>query len=99
MDLNDKEKLMIKVRNDECPICKSKRSLEGYDMKDKPVRFTLFIDGNNLERLKYRALSYLKCRRCRNVFKIDWDDNGEPYPLSKQKMDDFITKYNNINKL
>ena len=68
-------------------------------MKDKPVRFTLFIDGNNLDRLKNRSLSYMKCRKCEHKFKIDWTEYGNPYPLSEQKMNDFLSKYSNIADL
>lgn len=91
--------LMIKARNDECPICGSERSLECYDMKNKPIRFTLFIDNKNFDRLKHRALSYMKCRKCGSVFNIDWNDNGEPYPLTERKLNDFMLKYNEFNKL
>src|SRR5699024_4584466 len=93
------EPLMRKLRNDHCPVCDSDRSLEVYDMKNRPVRFTLFIDGGNLDRLKTKSLSYLKCRKCGAVFKIDWEGNESPYPLTDQKMNDFIVKYNGISKI
>lgn len=93
------EPLMRKLRNDHCPVCDSDRSLEVYDMKNRPVRFTLFIDGGNLDRLKTKSLSYLKCRKCGAIFKIDWEGNESPYPLTDQKMNDFIVKYNGISKI
>lgn len=92
-------KLMTRVRNDTCPHCNSERTIEGYDMKDRPIRFTLYMDNGNTDRLKDKSLSHFKCRRCGSIFNIDWTDPDNPRPLSDIKMSDFIRKYNNTNEL
>lgn len=85
--------LMIKIREDTCLSCGSERSMELYDSKNKPVRFTFLLDSNQTNRLINRELEYFKCKHCGKEFRIDMTDPTIPKPLSSIKLEDFMRSF------
>lgn len=83
------EKLFIKIRDDYCMKCNSDRSIELYDVNDKPINYSNLVD-----RMKYNMrediiikylnkyeLSHFKCKKCNIKYKIDWTDGYIPHVL------------------
>lgn len=85
-------------RHDNCINCNSDRSIELYDVYNKPVNYSYFLD--NISRIDIdcfnkRELSYMKCKKCGKIYNINWV-NGIPEPLiNKNTLFIFI---NNIFK-
>ena len=44
-------KPIIIDREDTCPSCNCKRALEVYNSKDSPLRYSLILDQNKLDKL------------------------------------------------
>ena len=83
-------------REDTCPICKRKRSLELYDKNNKPAYFSLILDRDQLDRLQSRQFYYMKCNMCGKEFRIDWSNqNRIPVPLIGNKLKYFLEDYIN----
>lgn len=83
-------------REDTCPICKRKRSLDLYDKNNKSCNFSLILDKNDLSRLKSRPFYYFKCKSCGKEFRIDWSyENRIPVPLIGNKLKYFLEDYMN----
>lgn len=92
------EPLMIKNREDSCPVCGNKRCVELYDNDNRPVRFTFLLDSHQVKRILERKLSHFKCKICHANFSIDWKNPDIPKPLTQLKIDDFMRNYSNIIK-
>lgn len=74
------------LRADRCPICNSDRTLELYDMNNRPIRLSAMIDFNRLDNLEGRKLSHFRCIKCKNTFDLDWTiDKSCPHPLYSEK--------------
>ena len=83
-------------REDTCPKCKRKRSLELYDRNNRPAYFSMLLDRNELNRLFSRPFYYMKCKMCDTEFRIDWGQGDEiPTPLSDNKLESFLQDYIN----
>lgn len=77
-------------REDTCPICKSKRSIEAYTTYDKPIDLTLAIDvGRDISSM---GIKYLKCRKCKRKFLPNWI-TAYPMPTTEQNMEEFLNGY------
>ena len=89
-------------REDTCPICKRKRSLELYDKNDRPGLFSVMLDRGQLDRLHSRPFYYMKCTICGEQFRIDWSQpNRIPVPLLGNKLryflEDYMSSYEGIS--
>ena len=85
---------VIYDREDTCPICRRKRSLELYDRNDKPGYFSMILDKNELHRFTSRPFYYMKCVMCGKEFRIDWSNvNRIPVPLLGNKLENFLEDY------
>ena len=93
-------KPIIHLRQDDCPICNAKRSMELYDRYNKPLYLSMILDTNQIKKINTKRLYYFKCRRCGRIFDIDWNSNRDiPYPLSDNKKNQFIKYYNSLGNL
>lgn len=95
-------KIFSKIRPDKCMECNTERSIEIFDIFNKPINFSYLIDlteSKNIdinEKFNNRQLSYMQCRRCGKVYCIDWR-NDIPTPIRAfWYLDQFL--YNNYNK-
>jgi len=87
---------IIYDREDTCPNCKRKRSLELYDRNNKPAYFSLILDKGEIERLHQRQFYYFKCKICDQEYRIDWSqENRIPVPLLGKKLQYFLEDYIN----
>lgn len=77
-------------REDTCPICKSKRSIEAYDYNDNPLHLSLAIDRK--ANIKNRNVSYLKCSKCKKEFFPKWTTEY-PTPMTSRSFDLFMSGY------
>lgn len=89
-------------REDTCPNCKRKRSLELYDKNNRPGYFSIILDKNELDRLHCKQFYYLKCKLCGKEYRIDWSqENRIPVPLLGNKLkyflEDYIDSYENYS--
>lgn len=83
-------------REDTCPICRRKRSLDLYDRNNRPAYFPILLDRNELDRLYSRPFYYMKCKVCNTEFRIDWGQDGKiPVPLTGNKLENFLEDYIN----
>lgn len=83
-------------REDTCPNCKRKRSLELYDKNNKPGYFSLILDRGDLSKLHNRQFYYFKCKYCNNEYRIDWSGKDRiPVPLIGNKLRYFLEDYVN----
>lgn len=81
-------------REDTCPHCKRKRSLELYDKNNRPAYFALILDRKDLTKLNNRIFYYMKCKCCGAEFRIDWSNpNRIPVPLIGEKLNNFLEDY------
>lgn len=84
-------------RQDTCPICESKRSIECYDTFNRPIQFTKILDcieNNQNFDLRFREFSYMKCKNCNVRFMLDWKDKNIPRPLVyKNILYEMLDKY------
>ena len=77
---------MIRIpRLDYCTNCNTPRSIECYDINDKPLNYAHLLDymdsGKEIN-LKDRLVKYMKCTKCGHVYCIDWQFNTDiPRPL------------------
>lgn len=97
------KKIFRIIRADRCMECNSDRSIELFDIYDKPVNYSYLLDlleRNNIdinEKLNNRQLSYMQCRKCGKVYCIDWRDRNYPVPVRAfWYLEQFL--YNNYNK-
>jgi len=70
-------------RQDHCVKCNADRSIELYDIYDKPINYSYFLDRLNsvsLDSFNRRELSYMQCKKCGVVYDITWE-NKIPEPL------------------
>lgn len=83
-------------REDTCPKCGKKRSLELYDKNNHPGHFALILDRGELNRLQQRQFYYMKCTVCNEEYRIDWSNqNRIPVPLIGNKLKYFLQDYVN----
>lgn len=83
-------------REDTCPECRRKRSLELYDKNNKPGYFSLVLDRGDLSKLHNRQFYYFRCKSCGKEFRIDWsNENRIPVPLLGNKLRYFLEDYIN----
>ena len=77
-------------RADTCPICKAKRSIEGYLRTGDPIHLTLAIDKK--ADITKTDIEYLKCKNCKREFFPMWLD-GYPTPMLDGNINDFMNSY------
>ena len=83
-------------REDTCPICRAKRSLDLYDSYDKRIYFSNILDRNKLDKLHSKKLYYIKCCNCGTKFKINWSKpNHIPVPLLGKEIKYFLEDFSN----
>lgn len=84
-------------RQDTCLLCKSKKSIECYDIRNNPIGFSRILDlleDNKNISLQNREFSHMKCIKCNVTFNLHWTgDNDIPKPLYSNGIDKFIDKY------
>ena len=86
---------IIYDREDTCPNCKRKRALDLYDKNNRPARFPLLLDRNEIDRLYKKQYYYFKCSMCGKEYRIDWTQpNKIPIPLLGNKFKYFLEDYN-----
>lgn len=83
-------KPIIHDREDTCPVCHSKRSIEAYSRIDKPIRLSLCID-RNLD-VSVMDIKYLKCTNCKRQFKPMWLTKY-PTPMLDSNYEMFLSGY------
>ncbi len=92
------------ARMDDCSCCNTQKSIECYDIYDKPINYTYFLDRYEkdkevLTKLNNRVLAYMQCRNCHNKFVIYWDQNREiPIPMNTHISAIFFDKFIKIYK-
>ena len=92
------------TRIDDCPCCNASKSIECYDVYDKPINYTYLLDQYEkdkdvLNRLNNKVLSYMKCRNCNTKFVIYWGQNREiPIPMNTRISDIFFDSFIKIYK-
>ena len=91
---------IIYERFDTCPICRTKRGIDLYDINNNPINFPLILDKERYDQLDKNRLYYFKCRKCKAEFKIQWDIvTGIPKPLQDKNLIRFFNEdYNNSHK-
>lgn len=94
------KKIFSKIRPDKCMECGTNRSIEIYDIFDKPINYSYLVDLhetkniNIMERLNNRTLSYMKCKRCGKIYCIDWREPDYPVPVRTMwYLDQFLSIY------
>ena len=81
------KKIFSIIRPDKCMECNTERSIEIFDVFDKPINYSYLLDlleSKNIdvnERLNNRQLSYMQCRRCGKIYCIDWRNRNYPVPV------------------
>ena len=71
-----------------CVHCKA-NSIDIFDAYNKPIDyFKILATSSNKEEVllklnSYKNISFMGCKRCMTVYKIDWSD-GLPKPLRNQ---------------
>ena len=83
------------ARTDVCPFCKTQAidlfSFNGYPQGYKDA-IDMHMKGYNISYDKYE-IRYMKCRKCRKEFIIDWS-SGFPIPLKdNMKTTMFINEF------
>ena len=92
------------TRQDDCSYCNASKSIECYDIYNKPINYSYLLDQyvkdkNVLNRLNNKVLVYMKCRNCNTKFVIYWDDNREiPIPMNKHISDIYFDSFIKIYK-
>jgi len=89
------------LREDYCPICRSKRSVEAYTFNDKPILYTLLLDkieSNNINKKILNLdfnISYLSCKKCKVKTDLPrYSDRHLPYiPLLDDGYELFMIKF------
>lgn len=93
-------------REDTCVYCNSKRSIELYDNFNRPMNYTLLLDSLKsspnkrdeiLNKLDNKVLGYMRCNRCKRIYKIHWNKNF-PYPLNTDTQVRAFIDINYVNK-
>ena len=84
-------------REDYCIKCKTKKSIELYNIYDKPMRYSNLLDYSNTidlsSILDNSSLSYMRCKKCGTIYKIYWRGN-KPEPLDSNIFyDNFLQNY------
>ncbi len=81
-------------REDTCPNCGCKKSLDIYTDKDKPINYQKILDQNNHEFFgnKTHVFSYMRCNNCGKEFFIDWTGLF-PVATSMDKFKSFMNEY------
>lgn len=85
--------LVAPIREDTCLKCGGLRSVELYDISNHPTRYTFLIDSGNTDKLLEKKLSHFQCRKCKEIYSIDWKNRTFPKPLSYTKKMDFMRAY------
>ena len=98
------KKIFSVIRPDKCMECNTERSIELFDIFDRPVNYSYLLDlieSKNInidEKFNNRQLSYMRCKRCGKVYCIDWRTKNYPVPVRAfWYLEQFL--YNNYNKL
>ena len=88
------ERVLEIVRmEDYCPSCHSKFSIELYDVYNNPLGLTRMLNRNIvLKSIENERLSYMKCKKCNKVYKIQYHNNI-PRPLDES----IDIEYNDFN--
>lgn len=71
-------------RSDYCINCHTS-NIELYDMYNNPVNYSLlvtkYLQGGDINSvLNKRELSYFRCKKCGQIYRIDWRNNYFPIP-------------------
>ena len=81
------KKIFSIIRADKCMECNTERSIEIFDIFDKPINYSYLLDLLDTkdidinEKINNRQLSYMQCRRCGKVYCIDWRNRKYPVPV------------------
>lgn len=82
------------LREDTCLLCNSTKSLECYDVNNRPVGFTNLLETNKIEYINNRELSHIKCSKCGKQFMLNWSNKNIPRPLIyKAVLQEFLENY------
>lgn len=79
-------------RIDTCPSCKAKRSLELYNSKNKPLKFSDLLDKNVNLKETVHDLSYIKCQKCNKRFFPRWQDD-KIFVTERMNLEDFMALF------
>lgn len=77
-----------------CNNCKT-RSLELYNMYDKPLNIAAMICNNELEMAEKLNARYFKCKKCGQEYPIQWIDK-KPYPLQWSTYQLFFDQFKSV---
>lgn len=98
------QKMILYGHYSYCPECHSVNSIEGYDIKNKPINYNLLVQSygaqkiDTINKIQNRVLSYFECKKCRQKFGIFWNDDRFPLPMNdliiKLFYDRFMEVYN-----
>ena len=89
-------KPIIIDREDTCPSCNCKRALEVYNSKDNPLRYSLILDQNKLDKLV--DVRYLKCKVCGARYFPRWQTDRKVRCAEKMNINDFMSLYKDAYK-
>ena len=84
-------------RPDTCPHCSTKRSIELYNYKDKPLNYSVMLDQHIDLKDKIIGLSYMKCKKCGSTYFPRWQDNII-LPTEDMNVGDFMALYKAMKK-
>lgn len=90
-------KPFIIQRPDTCPHCGTKRVLELYNHRDRPMNYTLMLDQHANLKEKVVDLAYMKCKKCGSKYFPRWQD-GKILPTEDVNVDDFMALYKAMKK-
>ena len=84
-------------RSDKCSVCKKDRSLELYNVYDKPLYLSDAIDNSTTKSLVRMNARYFQCKNCGLQFPILWVGEN-PIPLELSTYDLFFESYKKYKK-
>lgn len=95
--MEDLIKPFILERDDYCTNCRTQKTIELYNIYDKPMRYSnllSFANNINLDSvLDKTVLSYMKCKKCGKIYKICWKDHKPAPMVCDPVFDDFMQNY------
>lgn len=77
-------------REDTCPSCGSKRSLEAYDINNQSLKLSLSIDRDR--DMSNTKVSYIKCRNCKREYFPKWISKY-PSPMTDSDYEFFMNGF------
>lgn len=83
------------LREDYCIVCNSNRSIECYDVFNRPINFSRIIDIYNNKKIfneqNIKDIYSMKCKKCNTSFTIDWFGNRAiPRPSTINHINEFM---------